>query len=724
VIFSCVKCNLPSQLTREDFVNGFCCSHCNQYFEPSTLMQHETVQDSEAEFSVPVKPGDKLDVFEIDLEIGRGSFGSVFRAKDLVLNRIVALKIPRNIQLGNRHIQILLREASLAAKLRHPNIVAVYEVRQSNNFAYVVSEFIDGVTLKEMNSFVNFEILEIATVMQKLSLAIHYAHSQGVIHRDLKPANIIIDRCGEPHITDFGTAIQELPTRDPEDCNSVVGTPAYMAPEQAFSNGERPRVQLDVYSLGAILYELLCGELYVCGDGQIPHFESNNGLAVPLGLQEICKKALAYEPANRYSTAAEMANELLRFSTSVSNRGISISPSEPLAQTGILRARNWWKGIAAGIGAFALLVCSIFFMYKTNHVVPAVRFEFPEANVEPLVNFELVGSPKALSDVERVTIHKLVMDSGFGLVSRSCVKEIELDDAAIEQSAYLAGGVYEVGIHKKSGSRQVVERLVANQNRKSDKPYTPVGNWKAIEICEAQELESDVVKLGPETLYRIEGGAFQDGSDFYIDPATKTPLYPMREVQVADFYVAKTEVSVGSFEKVMGYVPSQMQSRFEDGVVPKDVPVTNVSYAEANEYCERIGARLPCLVEFLYIASNKGTTIFPWGNNYQPVSETDLGRLDFENDVTLLTVKISDLYSGVLEWTRDINLPTLIGLKSKQAEMVRHLASESRVVVGGTLSEIKSNDAKRIESMKGVRCFGSVGIEKSPSDYQGFRVYW
>ena len=453
-------------------------------------MQHDTAQDSGTDFSTPVKPGDKLDVFEIDMELGRGSFGSVFRAKDLVLNRSVAIKIPRDFKSDNRHVQILLREASFAAKLRHPNIVAVHEVRQSNNFAYVVSEFIDGVTLKEMNSFVKFDILEIATMMQKLSLAVHHAHCKGVIHRDLKPANIIMDRCGEPHITDFGTAIQELPTRDPDDGNSVVGTPAYMAPEQAFSNGECPKVQLDVYSLGAILYELLCGELYVYGDKQAPVFKSDNGRVIPVPLQEICKKALSYEPENRYSTAAEMAGDMLRYSVSIPDSELQNAQCEPLAPSSapitVPVFGNWWKGIAVGIGALALLICSIVLVNETYNSVSDVRIRVAESNVEPLVNFELAGSPESLSEVERVTIHKSIMDSGFGLVSKSFVKEIKLDDAANAQAANLASGVYQVDIHKKNGSRQVVERFVAKQNRESDKPYIPMEHWKDIEIYETQ----------------------------------------------------------------------------------------------------------------------------------------------------------------------------------------------------------------------------------------------
>ena len=423
-----------------------------------------------------------------------------------------------------------------------------------------------------------------------------------------------------------------------------------------------------------------------------------------------------------------MACYMLCYYVSIPDSELQNAQCEPLAPSSapitVPVFGNWWKGIAVGIGALALLICSIVLVNETYNSVSDVRIRVAESNVEPLVNFELAGSPESLSEVERVTIHKSIMDSGFGLVSKSFVKEIKLDDAANAQAANLASGVYQVDIHKKNGSRQVVERFVAKQNRESDKPYIPMEHWKDIEIYESQGEESGVVKLGPETLYRIEGGAFQHGSNVYAEPVTDKPLYPMHEVQVAEFFVAKTEVNVGNFEKVMGFIPSQMKERFDDGVVPKDISVTNVSYAEAKEYCERIGARLPSLVEYLYIASNKGTTKYPWGNNKHSVSDSGLGRLDFEKDVTLLPIKLAGLYSGSLEWTSEINLPTLIGLKSKQAEVVRRLASNSRVVVGGTLSEIKSNDAKRMEAMKGVRCFGSVGIENSPSDYQGFRVYW
>ena len=202
----------------------------------------------------------ELGDYELLEEVGRGGQGVVFRARQKSLNRIVALKV---IGLGQwatkAHLKRFRLEAEAAASLDHPCIVPIYEVGERDGQCYFSMKFVEGGQLDEVVKDAPMSIRQAVELIAKVARTVHYAHEHGILHRDIKPGNILLDAKGEPHLTDFGLArlveSESTVTRTLE----VLGTPSYMAPEQAAGNNTKLTNATDVYGLGAVLYQLLTG---------------------------------------------------------------------------------------------------------------------------------------------------------------------------------------------------------------------------------------------------------------------------------------------------------------------------------------------------------------------------------------------------------------------------------------------------------------------------------
>ena len=294
--------------------------------------------------------------YEIIRELARGGMGVVFQARQVSLNRPVALKMILAGQLANEtDVKRFYTEAEAAANLDHPGIVPIYEVGQHEGQHYFSMGFVEGQSLAQRLADGPLPPREAAALMVKVAEAIEYAHGRGVIHRDLKPGNILLDRNGNPRVTDFGLAKKLQGDSGLTGSGQIMGTPSYMPPEQA--GGKRGEVgpAADVYALGATLYALVTGRppfqaatamdtvLQVISDEPVPPRRLNP--AVDRDLETICLKCLEKEPARRYASAAALAEELARFLA-----------GEPILARPIgAPARLWrWcrrRPVVAGLGA-------------------------------------------------------------------------------------------------------------------------------------------------------------------------------------------------------------------------------------------------------------------------------------------------------------------------------------------------------------------------------------
>src|SRR5437667_7247468 len=259
--------------------------------------------------------------YELLEEIGRGGQGVVYRARQKSLNRTVALKVIRLGQWATHaHLKRFRREAESAANLDQPCIVPIYEVGEREGSCYFSMKFIDGGQLDEVAKSTPISTRNAAELIAKLARTVHYAHEHGILHRDIKPGNILFDAKGEPHLTDFGLA-RLLETKSTvTHTMDVLGTPSYMAPEQASGHNEQLTSATDVYGLGAVFYQLLTGHPPFAGGTtyetirlvleQEPRQLRLWNPKIDRDLATICLKCLEKDPKRRYSSALALAEDL------------------------------------------------------------------------------------------------------------------------------------------------------------------------------------------------------------------------------------------------------------------------------------------------------------------------------------------------------------------------------------------------------------------------------
>ncbi len=289
--------------------------------------------------------------YEILGVIGRGGMGVVYKARQKGLDRTVALKVLREGAADEEGLRRFLNEARAAARLQHPHIVSIHEVSDRGGRPFFSMDYVEGRTLGDWFKDPARAPREVADALRKAALAVHHAHESGVVHRDLKPGNILVDRNGDPKVTDFGIAKDITADAAITREGAAIGTPWYMAPEQALGANAEVGPRSDVYALGAILYEALARRPPFASDSPTQSLRQAvlaepapprriNPAASP-ELEAICLRALQKEPARRYPSAAAFAEDLARFLR-----------DQPVAA----RHPRPWAAIAAGVAALLAVV--------------------------------------------------------------------------------------------------------------------------------------------------------------------------------------------------------------------------------------------------------------------------------------------------------------------------------------------------------------------------------
>jgi serine/threonine protein kinase len=291
--------------------------------------------------------------YEIQAELGRGGMGVVYRACQVSLNRPVALKLIRaGLLAGDDERRRFQNEAEAVARLDHPGIVPIYEVGEHNGQRYFSMKLVPGGNLADRLAAYRNDPTAAAVLLARAAEAVHHAHLRGILHRDLKPANILVDHGGQPHITDFGLAKRVEADAEMTASGAMLGTPPYMAPEQALGKRGAITTATDVYGLGSVLYALLTGRAPFVGDSvvdtltrvmeQPPAPPRKFNAKVPRDLEIICLKCLEKEPARRYPSALKLAEDLQRYSR---NEPIEARPASSLERFNKWTRRN---PVAAG----------------------------------------------------------------------------------------------------------------------------------------------------------------------------------------------------------------------------------------------------------------------------------------------------------------------------------------------------------------------------------------
>jgi serine/threonine protein kinase len=299
----------------------------------------------------------KIEGYELVRIIDRGGMGIVFEARQLKLGRTVAIKMISGDHLRPKLVARFRAEAEAAARLQHPNFVQIFEVGQVQDRPFFSMEYVAGGSLAERLSRQPLTPREAAEFVETLALAVHAAHERGIVHRDLKPANIMLAMDGTPKIADFGLAKRLDDDSGHTHSGEILGTPSYMAPEQAEGKKDQIGPHTDVYALGAILYELLAHKPPFQGASPIdslrlvisqePIAPSRFAPATPRDLESICLKCLEKQPAQRYGSALALAEDLRRFLSGHPIVARHIGPPQ--------RVWKWIRRHPQGVALYSLL---------------------------------------------------------------------------------------------------------------------------------------------------------------------------------------------------------------------------------------------------------------------------------------------------------------------------------------------------------------------------------
>jgi len=511
----------------------------------------------------------ELGDYELLEEVGRGGQGVVFRARQKSLNRTVALKVISLGQWASKgHLKRFRREAEAAASLDHPSIVPIYEVGEREGACYFSMKFIEGGQLDEVVKRAPMSIRQAAELIAKVARTVHYAHEHGILHRDIKPGNILLDTKGEPQLTDFGLArlveAESTVTRTME----VMGTPSYMAPEQAAGEYTKLSNATDVYGLGAVLYQLLTGhppfagsttyeiiKLLLDSEPRPPRLLNPK---IDRELSTICLKCLEKDPRRRYSSALALAEDLEHW-----------LKHEPIRahRTGIFsRGRKWVRrkpAIAAVITlSLALAVAIAWNVWKSEFT------RHPVTNGVAVLPFENIGSDPEnayfAEGIQEEILTRLASIADLKVISRTSTQQYQNKPRNLAEIAKQLGvaNILEGSVQKATDQVRVNVQLI---NAQTDSHlWAETYDRKLTDIF---GVESDIAKRIAESLQ----------AKLTAREEQALAVKPTNNLEAYDAYLRGV-----AFEARSGHAPSSEAIGFYERAVQLD-PNFAVAWAHLSE---------------------------------------------------------------------------------------------------------------------------------------------
>ncbi len=441
---------------------------------PQSVTVRSNPKHTKASKGLPVIPG-----YRIDGVLGRGGMGVVYAAHQLGIERPVALKmILSGVHASRSVMERFLAEARAVGKLRHENIVQIYDIGSNDDLPYFSLEYVDGSSLYEKIKGEPMDPIEAARLIAPLAQALHFAHDAGIIHRDLKPGNILVNSSGIPKLCDFGLAKEIEGDSDLSRTGDVVGTPSYMAPEQA--RGSRDiTASADIYGMGGVLYCALTGRppftstkaidtvIQVLGQEPVPPTRLQP--SVPKDLETICLKCLQKDPASRYATAGDLADDLNRFV-----RGEPIS-ARPVSR--IERAWRWSRRnpLIASISAIAASLALVILVGGpiSAAVIYSQKKEVVAANVIAQQNAETAQENEQLAVAAKIVADKNA--EAASVQEKNAVDTIKSLTFVVQEKMSGRADLLEMRQALLQTVRNGVERLEKTENNASQRNMITAG---------------------------------------------------------------------------------------------------------------------------------------------------------------------------------------------------------------------------------------------------------
>jgi len=659
-IISCPTCNAVVDGNLFDRAN-LSCAVCGWQFAVPERMQFAQLH-----------PGNFLGRFELLQKVGAGQYGEVWKAQDIELLRNVAIKIPHHTDNSRSIRENFLREAQALAILKHPNIVPVFEVSEQADVILIVSDYVDGTSLLERMKREKIAPRQAAVWCAQVARALAYAHRSGIVHRDLKPSNILLDQADAPYVVDFGLAKHESHLASSTKDDRIVGTPAYMSPEQAQGGTELAEPRSDIYSLGVLLYELLCGKRPF--EGTVPEVlrsvvrdkplvPSQRSSGVPTALEAICLKAMSKVCQARYADGDLLADDLERYL----NGEPVLATNPSLVRRALWHARRRWVATTA---VLALIGTVVFGGFIFKQPPPSRIPPLPGGIRHVAITTEPEGAEVMFIPISDQTGLPMP-DKRVAAKGSTPVINTPLMPGNYLVVAWIDGyGFHEVYRHVPRDSTETPSGGAHKRSTQLDDGRVELPNvklWRDFDVIEGMAL------VPGKTLAIVDEEA-EKQANANLNIYEKGMAFP-------GFYIDTNEVTIREWKTQTRWLPDPVRlSKWKESD-----PITHISVDSAIGHLERIGKRLLSDDEYEFAVGTcdpkAGEAKILQKREY--ISGIAVGgqRSVPQQDSLPLAPNVYNLRGGVAEWTSRI--AAIDGTISTETDgLASRYYSLSRIVAG------------------------------------------